>query len=185
MDRRAPCARLSASSAASDVYKRQVHRVTDDPDHTKIVDAGGHKVVLYTKNVARYLKRPCVMLVAVGESRGGDSTAMFALRVYHNFLPDIQSVEPLALLSEVVERFGVMIEIMGTETHRAKMFLHKSIRLDPAKKSVTIGLDRPIGHLLLNTMMMRQPADSDFLECSLCFCLDVEAYQKYLSGHKN
>ena len=163
------------------VLEKEVIETIKGPDEIKRINLdSNHQLLFYLKklSVGYYLLVDCQL-------RENQNVVQYAYKIYPDFMEQINSNDPMIVLEQFANKFGLEIQIGG--------FVEKFIAGDSFPVGIgqqpqnIVNISNPQNHSFLQSMMMRVRNEGQFqiLDVSLAYCIDTTEYQKYLSENSS
>lgn len=161
------------------ITKNQVIQATRTPDSAQQLEYNGLELAFFTKQLAGTSRQRLLLVLA----QQSDDTLLINTAF---FLPpdlprSVGSIEPLILLQEFSQRFGLTIRI-GAQL--SKFVLQQMIPLNQPVGMEVVRVLNPLNHSFQQQFYFRFEQQGDFpvVLCGLAFCIDTDEYLAWLTG---
>src|SRR3990170_1215925 len=165
------------------ITKEQVRQAIKFPDTQQAVEFDDLEIGLFVQK--RKSTAGKTHLLVCARKSGEDWIVDLAFKILPDLASSLYSLEPVIVLQQFVQRFGLAIRI-GQQLNR--FVFNERIPIDPASKDVTkiVEVINPANHPFLQGMYIKieQQHNSMAANCALAYAIDTEEYTAWLNGGK-
>jgi hypothetical protein len=139
------------------------------------------KAIFYLKHEVKMEGKP-YLLIATHELKEGNTYVDFALKIYPDFIDRIEELNPIEILRELANEFGLMIKI-GKQSSK---FIYKELLPLKVGSNQTriVSIENPQNHSFIQSIFVKIDKSKSKIICALAFCIDSSRYATWLHARE-
>jgi hypothetical protein len=152
----------------------------ENPTRTEVVECSGAFLQFFLKHLPHTSPGSWILGV-VEQAPPQPAELSVVFRVFDGFVPDMEHMEPSALLRAFLDRFGVDVTL---GTVRARLFLAESLPMTSHRPALQVHSEtQPAGALILGSTLARFEERPKRAICILVFAANVTALGEYIAAN--
>jgi hypothetical protein len=153
------------------ITKESVTEAILQPDKEQRVQSQGLTITMYSKKAAG--------LLVITHLAGDQQVVDLAFRIREN-LPEKTAV-PLQIVKALAQKTGLEIRI---GERQARFIYNEIVPSSDADLKKAIRVDNPENHATASLIWARSRQNNmgPMVQCAMAFCIDLDAYEKWLAG---
>ena len=158
------------------ITRKYVSQVLENPDTQTNFTFDNLELNFYLKYI-NLTKQEHYLLVCT-RKEGGNSIIDLAFKILPSLVNDLRTLDPIMVLQEFVQRFGLVIRI-GHQLN--KFIIEETVLADVIPEPVKIvEIINPLNHSFLQSVYLRVE-NKNVIKCAIAYCIDTEKYKEWLS----
>jgi len=163
------------------IKKELVQQVLDNPESESRVVLDELILGFYIKRVVIDKKDYCLLVC----TRIQDNSIFvdLAFKILPELVITIKTVEPIIVLQELAQKFGLSIRI-GSQLN--KFIVRETIPIEKGVETTNIvNIINPKNHSFLQSIYLKiqQQNDTQLINCAIAYCIDTDKYRAWLQGN--
>jgi hypothetical protein len=163
------------------ITRNHVRDALNSPDSQSAITLEDFEIVYYIKRIL-HSKGKLYLLVATHKI-AEDIFVDLAFRILPELISDINTIEPIIVLQELIQRFGLTIRI-GYQLN--KFIFREIIPIDNSNSDETqlVQIINPNNHSFLQSIFMKieNQGSVKIVNCAMAFCIDTDEYSEWVQG---